>query len=518
MLSIGIDLGTTNSVVCVYQKGMTEIIQIDGKTTVPSVVYFDNKTIKIGEKAKKQVLIHPELTLSSMKRHMGKKYSQKILHKNFTPVDVAYHILSYLKNESEKILGEHISNVVITIPAYFDDQQRKDTKDAAERAGLNVLRLIPEPTAAAIAYGLDKEKDQQILVFDLGGGTFDVSILDVQNNNFTVKSVDGNSKLGGDDFDNEIVNYLNDWIENNSNQSARGNSHAQQRLKEEAEKIKIDLSQSKYTSISIPAILEGIDIEIEKFTRKDFQKLLHPYLKEIVKKTNDVMLNTGMSIEDINRIVMVGGSSKNPLIQELITDNFKMPYRADDMDSYVARGAAIICARLLLPVEPHKNNLPIDLNFSDVIPHSLGVGLLNESDQLTFFPILKRNEAYPKSAAVLAIRAYIAQEIIRIQIFRGENNNPTKNTPLGAIEMVISKEYIGVDIPLVFPCVFELDENGILTFTAFEIPVNPSNKEEMKELLEEYGNNDRVSFQRIQSLQKKYNYRTQRIKVTESLQ
>ena len=518
MSIIGIDLGTTNSVVCEYKKGMTHILKIDGKDSVPSVVFIDNDTVEVGNKAKRRVLIHPELTLSSMKRQLGSKYSKKIQGKTYSPVDVSYHVLSYIKMNAEKLIGSPIDAAVITVPAYFNDQQRKETREASEKAGLRVLRLIPEPTAAAIAYGLDKEKDQHILVFDLGGGTFDVSILEVNNNNFIVKAVDGNNQLGGDDFDNEIVEYLNKWIENNSNKSARKNSIAQQKLKEEAERIKMDLSYSKSTEINIPGILEGIDIDIEKFTRKEFKELLSPYLDEIVKKTNDVMINAGYTIDEINRIVMVGGSSKNPMIQELIKDHFKQPYRADNMDTYVARGAAIVCASLFSPIENETRNVPIDLNFSDVISHSLGVGMLDgQSKKRVFVPILKRNEKYPAKAAVLGMRDEKWQETVRIVVYRGEDRNPSNNTKLGELKIDISTEYRGIDSAVFFASILELDKDGILTFTAVEMPRDDNNQYDIEHLLDEFIQHQMLTHDQVHSMIQKYHFKSEKIEISKGI-
>ena len=518
MAFIGIDLGTTNSVVCEYKKGITNLIQIDGKDSVPSVIYIDNDSVEVGEKAKKRILIHPELTMSSTKRLIGKNFNQKVQGKNYTPVDVAYHIIQYIKSNAEKVIGEPISEAVITVPAYFDDQQRKETRNAAERAGLKVLRLLPEPTAAAIAYGLDKEKDQQLLVFDLGGGTFDVSILEVKDNNFIVKAVDGNNQLGGDDFDKVIVEYLNHWIEKNYHKSARGNSAVQQKLKEEAEKIKIDLSQSKFTNISIPNVMDDIDLEIDKFTRKEFKELIRPYLQEIVRKTNDVIVDAGLSTDDLNRIVMVGGSSKNPIIQETITSNFKQPFRADNMDSYVARGAAIVCASLLSPIDDGLKNVPVDLVFSDVISHTLGIGMLDSIEKKRIFvPILKRNETYPIKSAVLGMRDEKWQESIRICVYRGEDNDPANNTKLGELTIDISPKFRGIDSPIYFSNIFELDKDGILTFTTIEIPVDNENQLDVDYLLNEFIENQRLTYNQIQSVTEKYNFKSEKIEIKKGL-
>ncbi len=504
MKIIGIDLGTTNSVVCEYSRGETAIVKIDGKPTVPSVVHIDEKgTVEVGEKAKRKVFIHPESVLSSMKRHIGTDYTKKIQGHKYTPVEAACHVLSHLKEQAQSVLNDTIQEVVITVPAYFNEEQRKDTKKAAEKAGLDVLRLLPEPTAAAIAYGLNKEKDQTILVFDLGGGTFDVSILEVRNNNFIVKAVDGNSQLGGDDFDNAIVEYLNNWIEENTGQSVRGDQIAQQKLKEEAEKAKIDLAQAKSTEINIPGVIGGVDVEVERFTRKAFENLIEPYLTEIKTKTSDVIGKAGLSIDDINRIVLVGGSSKHPVIEQLVADNFKQPYRADDMDTFVARGAAIVCGSQVTPG---------DLTFKDVIPHSLGVDMMS-GKKLVFVPILNRNTHYPSKSATLGMRQHKWQEEVHLTVFRGEDKEPSNNTKLGQLEMEISSQYRGQDIDVVVGCIFELDHDGILTFTAVEIPVTADTIADIQAIGTEREANGTVSYDSMMSLINKHSFVTKKVEI-----
>lgn len=515
MKIIGIDLGTTNSVICCYRRGEPIIVKIDGKATVPSVVYISDDKIEVGDKAKRKALIHPNFVLSSMKRLIGTKHKIKINKNNYKPTDAAYHILSYIKNQTENALNDVVRDVVITVPAYFNEAQRKETKKAAERSGLKVLRLLPEPTAAAIAYGLQREKDQTILVFDLGGGTFDVSILEVKNNEFIVKAIDGNSQLGGDDFDNAVVEYLNSWIEDNTGQSARGIHIAQQKLKEEAERAKIELSQSKSTGINIPSILAGVDIEIDKFTRKDFEGLIQPYLNEIANKTNDVIKKSGLAVDDINRIVLVGGSSKIPVIQRLLTENIKQPYIADNMDTIVAQGAAIVCASLMSPTEMkgEEKPLPVVLVWKDVIPHSLGIDM-QHGKELIFSPILKRNSHYPCEAASLGQRQHKWHEEIRMTVYRGEDKKPSNNTKLGELVMQISPQFRGKDIEVVIGCIFELDKNGLLTFTAVEMPVTSENIEDIKTIGMEHELNDGiVTYSSMESIIQKHNFTTEKIEI-----
>ncbi len=512
---LGIDLGTTNSVVCEYKNGTKTIVKIEGRDTIPSVIHIDGGTIEVGQKAKRKILIKPEKTISSMKRCMGTRDVVNISGRDYDAVDAAGMLLSYIKEQTEKEIGGTVRDVVVTVPAYFDEQQKKETRTAAENAGLNVLRLLPEPTAAAIAYGLDKEKNQTLMVFDLGGGTFDISILEVNNNEFTVKAVGGDSKLGGDDFDNALVEYIFDWIDENFARDLRGDATVRLKIKEEAERAKIELTDSRSTDILVPGVGSGMDVEIPNFTRKQFRKIVEPLLDRIVGEIDVVFNESGLSLDDINRIVLVGGGSKNPIVQDLLKEHYREGFRADDMDTFVARGAAIVCAGLSVPAEfvEKDDNLPTDLIFKDVISHSLGVGMVTSDGDPIFIPILKKNEQYPARAATLGFRIHQEQEELEMKVYRGEDALPENNTRLGKLSLWISPEYKGVDMSLAVGCIFELDDNGILRFTAVEMPVTPEMSGEIKTLVDEGLETGIVSAESIDRFLLKYNLREEKVSI-----
>ena len=484
MKAIGIDLGTTNSVVCEYNRGESNVLYIEGQQATPSVIYINEGKTVVGKSAKSRLLINAKQCLSSTKRHIGSNWKKEIEGKKYTAFDAAKIILSHLKEQVEDV-----ENVVITIPAYFEDNQRKQTLEAAQQVGLNVLRLLPEPTAAAISYGLNKEKDQTILVVDLGGGTFDVSILEVNNNEFIVKAVDGNHQLGGDDFDLAIVSFLNKYIKEQFGKSVEKDQVAQQKLKEEAERVKIALATAKSESIFISELIPGVSIEIDKFTRTQFKELIQEYLDEIVYKTKDVIKQANLTKEDINRFVLVGGSCKHPLVQEIIEKHFKKPYLSDNMDTCVAEGAAIFCNSLMsLTGEDNKTDDETDDTgggkeikkekpiIKDVVSHSLGIDMENTSTSKVFFAtIISKNTNYPCKSAIIGYSdASLRQEKVIMKVFRGEDIDPQKNTYLGVLENKVPRKYLG-EVQMAYVAVFELDENGILTFKSVEIPLTRAN-------------------------------------------
>ncbi len=466
--ALGIDLGTTNSVVSVYRKGKVESVSIEGGKTVPSVVSFKNKdTMLVGKMAKPRVIIDPEHSIVSVKRFMGdrkKKYS--VYGKDYTPVDVSSIILKKLVEGAEKQLGEKIKDVIITVPAYFTDAQKEDTRKAGEKAGLNVLRLLPEPTAAAIAYGLDKGKDQTIMVYDLGGGTFDVSILEISGNKFHVKAVDGNSKLGGDDFDNKIVDFLLDELykqgKDIKNDQSKEAKIAKQKLKEAAEKAKIELSEAQSTHITIPEVLGvGLDVEL---TLQKYNKLIEEYLKETITKIHSVLKSAGMTPEDIDRVILVGGSSRNRAIKEIVSREIKEPWMSEHMDEAVSHGAALLAASLTLPEQDFS-----PLEYRDRTGHTLGVELLDENNRPFFRPIIEKNSEYPIQRGILAWTVRAFQEQVRVQVFRGENKDCKLNTKLGELLLRItnlSKDQVPIG------AIFDLDKDGILHFYCVELPIN----------------------------------------------
>lgn len=507
MSVIGIDLGTTNSVIAQYKRGETTIVKVDGSDTVPSVVYFNNGSMQVGRSAKSRLLINPEQCLSSTKRHIGSDWSKTIDGQQYTAVDGAAFILGFLKEKQPDM-----RDVVITIPAYFEEEQRRQTREAAEKAGLNVLRLLPEPTAAAIRYGFAKDRDQTILVVDLGGGTFDVSLLEVEQNDYRVKAVDGNHQLGGDDFDYAIVEMVNNWIENNLGQNLRSNGIVQQKLKEEAERVKVALaSVQEETFFLVDSNLpEGIELEI---SRNQFKGLIQPFLDEITRKVQNVLNAASVSIDDINRIVLVGGSCKHPLVQDTIKNNFKSPFISDNMDTAVAEGAALLCANLKSLVEE-------EMNVQEAIAHSLSTVFRDEREgygpeKLICRKIFKKDHPYPARGAMLGIPANIDQSIVALKAARGESDDPDADdiTILGTVTVDLSPENIGkIYTPVVV--IFTLDESGILTLTGVQFPPNSRSKEDIARLMESAQVNDSyVDVGFVDEIISKYNYRPESLRI-----
>jgi molecular chaperone DnaK len=533
MKIIGIDLGTSNSVLCEYKRGDTRVINIEGNPILPSVVHIKDGQVSVGKIAKNRLLIDANRCLSSTKRQIGSDWSKEIDGKAYSAIDAAMMILSHLKAQDPEI-----EDVVITIPAYFEDEQRKQTKEAAKQAGLNVLRLLPEPTAAAIKYGFQQEKDQTILVVDLGGGTFDVSLLEVKDNNFTVKAVDGNHQLGGDDFDMAIVKYINQWVENNLGAdkaaAAIADSTTQQKFKEAAEQVKIELAELKKVDITIFGAVDGQDVEINDFTRTKFQELIQEYLDEIVAKTQSVIAQSNLTLDDINRVVLVGGSCKHPIVQEIIESNFKKPYISPNMDTAVAEGAAIVCSSLMTLKEEktikkgekirdnkklsEEDKLGTELIFEDVVSHSLGIdmqdskGILGIGQKLIFVPIIEKNTNYPCQGAVIG-GTQKTQEKITMTVYRGEDSNPIKNTKLGELEVKIPQQYV-LETSLLIAAVFEIDDSGVLTFTEVEMPIMNPGIDDLKALAEEANaNKQRVLPTKIWELKDRYNYNSKKITI-----
>ena len=368
--SIGIDLGTTNSVACVWRRGSIETISVDGRASMPSAISArSDGVVLVGQSAKKRAELEPEQSITSAKRFIGDgKTEWQIGNKVYTPMDAAAIILRKLKLASEKHLGEIITEAVITVPAYFNNNQKRDTKLAGEAAGFKVLQLLPEPTAAAISYGLDRGKDQTILVYDLGGGTFDVSVLSVKGNCFQAIAVDGDFNLGGDDFDLVLVEHLISILKKRSQfdhesfldtllgrnkNNQLGTPHeilvAKQRLKEAAEKAKIELSQSNRTQITIPEIL-GVALD-EEITIDTYNRLIAPLVDRTITKTRAVLNAAKLTSDDIDRVILVGGSTRNKLVRSRIAETIKEPFISDRVDEVVAQGAAIVAGSLSSPEE-----------------------------------------------------------------------------------------------------------------------------------------------------------------------
>ncbi len=509
--ALGIDLGTTNSVVSVYRKGKVETLSIEGQKTFPSVVSFkDTDMMLVGRSAKNKLILSPECSVGSVKRFMGdRKKTFNIFGKEYTPIQISSFILKKLVEESEKELGESVREVIITVPAYFTDAQKEDTLAAGEAAGLKVLRLIPEPTAAAISYGLDKGKDQTIMVYDLGGGTFDVSILQVVGNKFHVKAVDGDSRLGGDDFDNAIVDYLLDTLKARTGKDIKEDFSkealiAKQKLKEAAEKAKWELSQAKSTEITIPEIFgETID---EELTLDQYNKLIKPYLDKTIEKIRAVLKNAAITAGDIDRVILVGGSTWNTAVREIVANEIKEPYISDHVDEEVSHGAAILAASLTLPEEDFT-----PLVVENRTAHSLGVELLDSNNQRCFTPIIHRNSVYPIDQGIIATTVGPFQQSVKLTVFRGESKDCQDNTRLGELILNISRP---TEYPFPISAIFELDANGILKFSCVELPINTGDEKIRNVVLEASSNNGIINYKAVKTLMQKGSVRFEEVKIT----
>ncbi|MEO1005740.1 MAG: Hsp70 family protein, partial [Cyanobacteria bacterium J06638_38] len=381
---IGIDLGTTNSVACVWCRGRLETIPVDGRATLPSAVSMrPDGNVLIGQAAKARSLIEPNQSVTSAKRYIGDGTTNwKIEDRIYTPIDVDALILGRLKDSASAYLNQPVTEVVITVPAYFNNNQKRDTKLAAEATGFRVLQLLPEPTAAAISYGLERGKDQTILVYDLGGGTFDVSVLTVEGNRFSVVAVDGDFHLGGDDFDLVLAEYLIGLLQKQTQENLsplrellkqpermdapRKFLVARARLKEAAEAAKIELALSDTTQVTIPDIL-GTLLD-EEITIETYNRLIEPLVERTIAKIRDVLDAANLTEEDIDRVILVGGSIRNRLVKERVTEAVKDPFIAERVDEVVGQGAAIVASYLS---SPEEDLTPIE--FNNVTPFSLGV-------------------------------------------------------------------------------------------------------------------------------------------------
>lgn len=458
--AIGIDLGTSNSAAAIYRRGRVESIAIDGKKVLPSVVsYRDMASPLVGQSAKSRLYIDPENSVASSKRHMGTDKTYSIQQKTLKPLDVATEILRKIKVEASKSLNEPVTAAVITVPAYYTERQREDTKLAAEKAGFQVLRLLPEPTAAAIAYGLEKERNQTIMVYDLGGGTFDVSILKVEHNSFRVLAVDGNSQLGGDDFDEKIIQLIGEksGLHIGGMNGVNG-AIALQRLKEEAEEIKKQLSEMEIVDVSIPDIYDRhIDIEI---SRSEFEASIRPLLNETITKMNDVLKAAKLTKNDISRVILVGGSSRTPAVQQIVKQQIKQPFIADNVDEIVAQGAAILAANMFAP---DQDNAPIEV--TDVTAHSFGTAMYDQNDIYKIYHLIEKNTTLPCRGATVGYTRFPNQKAVSLGVYRQEDLKPNEDNKLGEINLNVTVQ------PDAVPALalFEIDSDGILTFSSAEL-------------------------------------------------
>ncbi|WP_157827665.1 Hsp70 family protein [Niallia nealsonii] len=484
--AIGIDLGTSNSAAAIYRKGKVETIPIDGRKIIPSVISFkENGSVLVGNTAKSRLYIDPLNSIASSKRYMGdpdKIY--EIRNNMLTPVDAAKEILQKIKREASKYLGEEVTEAVITIPAYFTSEQREATKKAGEQAGLKVLRLLPEPTAAAIAYGLDKERNQTIMVYDLGGGTFDVSILKVEGNSFKVVAVDGDAMLGGDDFDDEIVQYVLGKIQQTNGVSAlKQGSHSLQRLKEAAEEAKKELSESDITDITIPDIF-GVHID-EELSIDTFNERIQPLLERTIEKIQEVLKAAELSKRDISRVILVGGSSRMRAVQEIVTQQIKKPFIADNVDEIVAQGAAIMAANLSAP---DLDTAPVPIEVENVTAHSLGIAMYLD-DVYSVVHLIKRNSAVPVIGATIGSTMEPYQKAVRLKVYRTESTEPNDKDILGELLLEVTPK----QDPVAVVAIFELNEDGILVLSSAEIPTSSP-------LVKEYAETDQINYAKLASM------------------
>jgi molecular chaperone DnaK len=458
---IGIDLGTTNSCVAVMEGGEAVVIpNAEGGRTTPSVVAFtkDGERV-VGQVAKRQAITNPDRTVMSIKRHMGTNYKVKIDDKEYTPQEISAMILQKLKADAEAYLGEKVTQAVITVPAYFTDSQRQATKDAGRIAGLEVLRIINEPTAASLAYGLDKEEDQTILVYDLGGGTFDVSILELGDGVFEVKATSGNNRLGGDDFDQRIMDYLVDICRREHGVDLRQDKMAMQRLKEAAEKAKIELSSMTSTNINLPFISATpsgpIHLDVN-LTRAKFEELIADLVEKTVGPTRQALADAGLEPKDIDKVLLVGGSTRVPLVQETVRKILgKEPHKGINPDECVALGAAIQAGVLAGEVK--------DVLLLDVTPLSLGIETLGG----VFTKIIERNTTIPTSKSQIFSTAADNQTTVEIHVLQGERAMAADNKTLGRFQLT------GIPpAPRGVPQIevkFDIDANGIVHVSAKDL-------------------------------------------------
>jgi molecular chaperone DnaK len=461
---IGIDLGTTNSCVAVLEGGQAVVVpNAEGGRTTPSVVAFSKDGERlVGQIAKRQAVTNPDRTVSSIKREMGTNFKVNIDGKNYTPQEISAMILRKLKTDAEAYLGETVTQAVITVPAYFSDAQRQATKDAGQIAGLDVLRIINEPTAAALAYGLDKEHEQKIVVFDLGGGTFDVSILEIGDGVFEVQATSGNNRLGGDDFDNRIVDWMVDEFRKSQGIDIRQDKMAMQRLREAAEKAKIELSGVTTSNINLPYITADQSgpkhLELT-LTRAKFDEMTSDLVEKTMGPLKTAMRDAGLKPQDIHKILLVGGATRMPSVQDAVKAYFgEEPFKGINPDESVAMGAAIQAGVLSGDLK--------DMVLLDVTPLSLGIETLGG----VMTKIIDRNTTIPTKKSQIFSTAADGQTTVEVHVLQGEREFASDNKTLGRfiLDGIVSAPR---GVPQI-EVTFDIDANGIVNVTAIDKGTN----------------------------------------------
>lgn len=466
--TIGIDLGTTNSVVAVMEGGKpTVIANAEGSRTTPSIVGFSKTGERlVGQLAKRQAILNPDKTIASIKRHMGEDYKVNIDGKDYTPQEISAMILRKLADDASAYLGEKVTSAVITVPAYFNDAQRQATKDAGKIAGLDVLRIVNEPTAAALAYGLEKEKSEKVLVFDLGGGTFDVSILEIGDGVHEVLSTSGDTHLGGDDFDQKVMDWITEEFKKQEGIDLKNDKQAMQRVKEAAEKAKIELSSVMETSISLPFITADANgpkhLELS-LTRAKFEDLCRDLLNRCKTPVENALKDAGITKNDINEVVLVGGSTRIPAVQQLVKEyTGKEPNQSVNPDEVVAVGAAVQAGVLAGEVK--------DIVLLDVTPLTLGIETLGG----VMTPLVPRNTTIPVSKSQVFSTAENNQTAVDIHVLQGERPMAKDNKSLGMFRLDgIPPAMRG--LPQI-EVTFDIDANGIVNVSAKDKATNKEQK------------------------------------------